>query len=422
MSLSSENVEFKQQKNDKLLYQNSKMQELILKSVLLVKNLKETFVRSLAKRIDWSDRLIGILGARGTGKTTLMLQQLEKLKCISGEAVYITLDDLYFTEFNLVSFAESFRAGGGRFLFIDEVHKYPMWAREIKNIYDTYRDLKIVFTGSSITDMLRQDGDLSRRSVLYELPGLSFREFLALEKAADLPEVSLHDLISRHSEIALDWTSKFRPLQFFSEYLSYGYYPFYAENKSTYHIRIEQVVKMIIETDLRYIEGFDAANSRKIFKLLYILATNVPFKPNISSLSEKIGVHRNTLVQYINHLEKARLINTLGAVGKSVSTLQKPDKIFLENPNLQFALAPARINRGTLRETFFMNQLLHSNHRLSLPVAGDFIVDEEWNFEIGGKDKSDYQIRSLKNGLIASDDIEIGNGNRIPLWMFGFLY
>ncbi|MBM3178398.1 MAG: ATP-binding protein [Bacteroidetes bacterium] len=407
---------------NKLLNINSKMQELIGKSALLVRNLRETYMRSLVKRIDWSDRLIGIVGARGTGKTTLLLQQLERLKCSPGEAVYITLDDLYFTEINLVSFAERFRAEGGRFLFIDEVHKYPMWAREIKNIYDTHRDLKIVFTGSSITDMLRQDGDLSRRSVLYELPGLSFREFLAFEKVVALPEVSLKELLKHHQELAHDWTLQFRPLKFFTEYLNLGYYPFYAENKSTYHIRIEQVVKMTIETDLRYIEGYDTANSRKIFKLLYILATNVPFKPNISSLSEKIGVHRNTLVQYINHLEKARLINTLGAVGKSVSTLQKPDKIFLENSNLQFALAPMRVNRGTLRETFFMNQLLHSRHQLSLPVKGDFLVDDEWNFEIGGRDKADLQIRGLKNGFIASDDIENGIGNRIPLWMFGFLY
>lgn len=162
-------------------------------------------MRSLVKRIDWSDRLIGIVGARGTGKTTLLLQQLERLKCSPGEAVYITLDDLYFTEINLVSFAERFRAEGGRFLFIDEVHKYPMWAREIKNIYDTHRDLKIVFTGSSITDMLRQDGDLSRRSVLYELPGLSFREFLAFEKVVALPEVSLKELLKHHQELAHDW-------------------------------------------------------------------------------------------------------------------------------------------------------------------------------------------------------------------------
>lgn len=398
------------------------MEELIIKSGLLVRNLTETFSRSLALRIDWSDRLIGIVGARGTGKTTLLLQQLKKQNLDSGIAVYLTLDDLYFSDHTLVSFAEAFKAQGGRIMFLDEVHKYPGWAREIKNIYDLHRDLKIVFTGSSITDMLNQHADLSRRAVLYELPGLSFREFVALEKKINLPVLALQEIIRNHEKLALSISSDFNPLQYFTDYLKFGYYPFYAENKQTYHIRIEQVVKMIIETDLRYIDGYDSGNSRKIYKLLYILAANVPFKPNISSLSEKIGVHRNTLVQYINHLEKARLINTLGAVGKSVSTLQKPDKIFLENTNLQFALAPALVNRGTLRETYFMNQLLHCRHQVSLPVEGDFQIDDEFIFEVGGKDKSDLQIRNQKNGFIAADDLEAGFNNKIPLWLFGFLY
>ena len=411
-----------QQKTNKLLHQNSKMQELLSKSAVLVRNLKETFVRSLTERVDWSDRLIGIIGARGTGKTTLLLQRLKQESVRSGEAVYITLDDLYFTEYSLLSFAEAFRAQGGRYLFIDEVHKYPTWAREIKNIYDTYRDLKIVFTGSSITDILRQDVDLSRRAIQYELPGLSFREYLVIERVVTLPVLPLTDILKHHAELALDWTAQFKPLQHFTDYLTHGYYPFYSEGRQTYHLRIEQVVKLIIESDLRYIDGFDAANSRKLFKLLYILATNVPFKPNISSLSEKIGVHRNTLVQYIGHLEKARLINTLGAVGKSISTLQKPDKIFLENPNLQFALAPTRVNRGTLRETFLMNQLMHGQHRVSLPAAGDFYIDEEWIVEVGGKDKSASKIQGMKKAFIAADDLEIGVDRKIPLWMFGFLY
>lgn len=398
------------------------MEQILLKSNLLVQSQGSEFVRSLTGKIDWKDRLIGILGARGTGKTTLLLQRLKQQFGISPKAAYITLDDIYFTENRLVHVAESFRQQGGQFLFIDEVHKYPDWAREIKNLYDTYKDLNIVFTGSSITDMLRQNADLSRRAIQYELPGLSYREYLAFSKVLDVPAFTLPDILENHVAIASQLTSQFKPLKHLPTYLKTGYYPFFAENIHTYPVRIEQLVKMIIETDMRFIEGFDPANTRKIYQLLYILATNVPFKPNVSKLSEKIGLHRNTLVQYLHYLDKARLINSLTAAGKSISTLQKPDKIYLENTNLHYALASQTVDKGTLRESFIMNQLVNAKYRVALPPDGDFQINNLYTFEVGGKDKAASQLKNVKNSFVVADDIETGIYTKIPLWLFGFLY
>ena len=398
------------------------MEQILLKSNLLVQNQDVGFARSLSGQIDWNDRLIGILGARGTGKTTLILQRLKQQFGISPKAAYITLDDIYFTENKLVDVAESFRQQGGQFVYMDEVHKYPNWAREIKNLYDTYKDLHIVFTGSSITDMLRQHADLSRRAIQYELPGLSYREYLAFSKVIDLPALKLSDILENHVEIASALSSRFKPLRHLPTYLKTGYYPFFIENIHTYPVRIEQLVKMIIETDMRFIEGFDPANTRKIYQLLYILATNVPFKPNVTKLSEKIGLHRNTLVQYLHYLDKAKLINSLTAAGKSISTLQKPDKIYLENTNLHYALTPQTVDKGTLRESFIMNQLINAKHRVTLPPEGDFQINETYTLEVGGKNKTAAQLKGVKNGFIAADDIEMGIHHKIPLWLFGFLY
>ena len=398
------------------------MEHILLKSSRLVLNQSLDFQRSLAVRIDWTDRLVGIVGARGTGKTTLLVQQLKKKNLPTHEAAYLSLDDIYFTDNKLVAFAESFIRQGGRFLFIDEVHKYPHWAREIKNLYDTFPELYIVFSGSSIIDMLRQDADLSRRAVQYELPGLSYREFLAFSKILDAKPVSLRDIIKDHTQISSVIVQQFKPLQHISEYFQLGYYPFFAENKNTYSLRLEQLIKMITETDLRFIEGFDPANTRKIYQLLYVLASNVPFKPNVTKLSEKIGLHRNTLVQYLHYLERARLINSLTAAGRSISTLQKPDKIYLENTNLQYTLAPQTANKGTLRETFIMNQLVNANHSVALPTTGDFLVDDTYFFEVGGKDKTIAQLKNKSNAFIVADDLETGLLNKIPMWLFGFLY
>ena len=397
------------------------MENLKLKSNLIVQQQPMEIIRPLAKTIDWNDRLISILGARGTGKTTLILQHIKANYGINNEAIYITMDDIYFTDNLLTDFAQEFRQSGGKVIFIDEVHKYPNWAKEIKNIYDFYKDLKIVFTGSSIIDISRQNTDLSRRAAQYELSGLSYREYLSFTGITNLQAITLKDLLKQHVEIAHDLISKFRPLQYFNDYLKNGYYPFFLENKSTYHLKLEKVVRLIIEEDLQFIAGFNPHHSRKIYQLLYILSTNVPFKPNVSNLSEKTGISRNMIVEYLYYLNNAKLINSLTAAGKSISTLQKPDKIFLENTNLSFALSPNNTDKGSLREAFFMNQLKNAGHEINLPLKGDFYIDDKYTFEIGGKGKSTKQLNGVDYSFIAVDDMEAGINNKIPLWMFGLL-
>lgn len=398
------------------------MENLKIKSNLIVQQQTMDIVRPLSTNIDWSNRLISILGARGTGKTTLILQHIKANYGLSNEAMYITMDDIYFSGNQLSDFANLFRQSGGKILFIDEVHKYPNWAREIKNIYDFYKDLKIVFTGSSIINIERQNADLSRRAVQYELTGLSYREFLSFIGVANIDVISIDNLLENHVQIANELISKFKPLQYFHEYLKHGYYPFFLENLNTYHLRLEKVVRLIIEEDLQFIAGFNPHHSRKIYQLLYILSTNVPFKPNITNLSEKTGISRNMVVEYLYYLNNAKLINSLSAAGKSIGTLQKPDKIFLENTNLSFALSPNNTEKGSLREAFFMNQIKNSAYEISLPLKGDFFVDDKFTFEIGGKRKSTKQLMGVEHAYFAVDDMEAGIGNKIPLWMFGLLY
>jgi predicted AAA+ superfamily ATPase len=398
------------------------MQKLRLKSAVLAEQTSTNQVRQLYQEIDWSDRLIGVLGARGTGKTTLLLQRLKLVFSTDPSALYISMDDIFFASHSLVDFAETFRSMGGKMLFIDEVHKYQGWAREIKNIYDTYKDVSIVFTGSSVIDIYIQEADLSRRAVFYELPGLSFREYLQFEGIYLMETIGLEDILKNHSQIALKITQDIRPLPYFDSYIHHGYYPFYKENIRTYSIRLEQVIRLIVETELRYVDGFDIHNTNKVIQLLAILAENVPFKPNISKLSEKIGISRQTVVQYLHYLEKARLINTLHTTGASTSTLQKPEKIFLENPNLHFVLTTGECNSGSLRESFLLNQLKNAKHDVSLPEKGDFIIDRNFTLEVGGKNKGKKQVSGMDQAYIVADAIEIGIDQKIPLWLFGMLY
>lgn len=397
------------------------MEHLKIKSNQLLTTVSTKFVRYLSEQIDWKWKLNGIIGARGTGKTTLLLQQLKKNHGTSFEAIYISLDDLYFTVHSLLEFVEQFRNKGGRFLYIDEVHKYKNWAIEIKNIYDIYPDIYIVFTGSSIIDILKQNVDLSRRAVIYYLHGLSLREYLSFLGIGEIKSIALSDILKNHTTIASEIITKINPLQYFDDYLKWGYYPFFIENKKLYFRRLEQIINQIIESDLNFIEGYDTKNTPKIKQLLYILSTNVPFKPNIVKLSEKTGIHRNTLVSYIHYLEKAQIINAVYPAGISISILQKPEKIYLNNTNLSYLLAEETPNQGNLRETFFLNQV-KTIYKVKIPKSGDFVLDENYIFEIGGKKKTSAQIINEKNAFVISDNILIGAYHKIPLWLFGFLY
>lgn len=379
------------------------------------------FKRYLYNEIDWNNRLIGIKGARGTGKTTLLLQWLKEQDLPSEKAVYFSLDDLYFTTNSLADTIDTFYKGGGKIVVLDEVHKYKDWSRVVKNTYDFYPDLKIIFTGSSIIDISKQEGDLSRRVVMYELHGLSYREYLALNKDIFLRKIAFDEILTSSKSYMSQLPTDFRPLASFKEYLEFGYYPFALENKDSFHQKINQLVRTIVEYDMAEIEGYDIRNAKKMLQLIVVIAQQVPFKPNISALSQKTGIHRNTMLNYLHYLEQAKLINLLSAAGNSVSVLQKPDKIFLNNTSLLHALSHENTNVGTIRETFFLSQFLQHKKTITLPSIGDFKVGD-YIFEIGGKNKTKKQIEGVSNSFLVKDDIENAQQNQIPLWLFGMMY
>jgi len=397
------------------------MKELLNISTNLVNSVNQDFKRFLYDEITWSERLIGIKGARGTGKTTLILQWLQNQDLPVEKAAYFSLDDLYFTTRSLLDTIDEFHNHGGEIVLLDEVHKYPGWSREIKNMYDRYPSLKIIFTGSSIINISRETADLSRRAIMYELPGLSFREYLAFKGILNKPPFTLPEIIEKSSNIFRIFPSGFKPLEYFSDYLSHGYYPFYNDNQDDYYQRLRQLTRLIVEFDMSELKGFDSRNSKKMLQLLSIISLQVPFKPNIKKLAERSSIHRNSMNSYLIYLEDARLIKMLYPSGSSIATLQKPEKIFLENTNMIYALAEGEPEKGNIRETFFYNQLSVS-HNVKAPRKGDFEVNQKFLFEIGGRNKTQKQIAGIPNSYLALDDIESGYKNEIPLWLFGFLY
>jgi uncharacterized protein len=388
----------------------------------LIKQVSNEFYRFLIQSIRWEQRMLAIKGPRGSGKTTLMLQYISfYLKQPREKVLYVTADHYWFYTHNLVETADEFYKNGGRFLFIDEVHKYPNWSRELKNIYDGYPDLRVVFSSSSALDIYRGEADLSRRVISYELPGLSFREFLNLEGSLDIPAITWEELMSRPNEIASDIVNRIQPLPFFKHYLRHGYYPYFKESTpDELPVRLSQTINTVVETDLAFIQGYNQGTALKVKKLLGVLAESVPFKPNISALARKLDVSRETIYAWFVHLENARMLNLLLAKGKGVSILQKPEKVYMENTNLAFAMKPSP-DLGAVRETFLLNQLINAKLSVTLPNSGDFYVSGV-HIEVGGKSKNAAQVKGESSYLIAADDIEIGFGTKIPLWLFGFLY
>jgi predicted AAA+ superfamily ATPase len=394
-------------------------EELIEVSDLAIERASRRFVRYMENEIPWENQLIGIKGARGVGKTTLILQHLQKLNYTYPLGFYVSLDDLFFTQRTLLETAAYFHRNGGKILVLDEVHKYPNWAQEIKNIYDRYPQLQVVFTGSSIIDITRQVGDLSRRALLFTMPGLSYREYLILEYELEMPRLSLDQILE--GNIQKLFPKDFRPLQYFQEYLERGYYPFTSDDTLHYYQRLRQLSRQIVEYDMAEMRGFDIRHARKMNTLLYIIAQQVPFTPNLTKLAEKSGIHRNSVTNYLYYLEEARLLLLLQAPGMGVGLLQKPEKVFLENPNLAYALAASKPEIGTIRESFFFNQL-HVNHRINHSKKGDFLVDDTYIFEIGGKNKNNHQISDTENAFVVSDSVEWGYRGNVPLWAFGMMY
>jgi predicted AAA+ superfamily ATPase len=363
------------------------------------------FVRSIIDRINWESRLIGIKGSRGVGKTTLLLQNIKKNLPADGTSLYVSLDNIWFAENRLINLADSFVKKGGRYLFLDEVHKYPTWAQEVKNCYDDYPHLKVVFTGSSLLEILNARADLSRRAIVYSMPGLSFREYLNMFKGTTLKTYSFDEILKDHIRLSGEVLAQIKPLQYFNDYLRYGYYPFYSEIPDLYHQRLEEVLNMILEIELPLMRAVDIAYISKMKQILQIISGSVPFIPNISKLSERVGINRVTLLTYLHYLNEVRILKSVFKDAKGITKLQKPDKLYFENTNLIFTLSPENANKGNLRETFMVNQL-SQDHTVEFPEKGDFLVDGQFLIEVGGKDKTDNQINYQTNAFIAADDIE----------------
>lgn len=397
------------------------MQALIDFQDALLQQVSNDFRRYLHDKINWDQRMIGIKGPRGAGKTTLLLQHLKyDLGNQSGKGLYITADHTWFYNNNLLDTAMSWYQQGGEVLMIDEVHKYPNWSRELKNIYDGIPQLKVIFSASSALDIFRGQADLSRRVISYALPGLSLREYLTFTGIATFPTISLEEIRSRHREISQEITAVIRPLPHFAKYLRNGYLPIFTEGELEYLPKLEQIINAVVDTDLAYIASYNAGTAVKVKKLLGVIAASTPFKPNISAISNKLDIPRDRVLEYIYQLRDARLLNILSSKEKGVSRLQKPDKIFLENTNLSYALHP-QPDKGNLRETFLLSQLINSGFAVFEPQSGDFLIDNI-AIEVGGKSKSAKQVRDTPSYLIAADDIETGYGSKIPLWLFGFMY
>ena len=383
------------------------------------------FVRGFINKIDWSIRLIAIKGPKGVGKSTLM-QQYIKLHFAPDDrhVLYCSADTNYFTTHTLVDTADQFCKMGGRHLFIDEIHKYKNWSSEIKEIYDLHRDLHIVISGSSLLQINDGQTDLSRRLTEYLMPGLSFREYLRMEAGIEADSISFKELLAAPNKFCTETKKLCYPLEHFDHYLKKGYYPFFFENRQIYQSRVESVINYIIDTELTKFRGLEVGSSRNIKALLQVLSQIVPYEVDISKLSRTIGIQRPTTLKYLKHLEEAALIRRLFTHLDTIGDLQKPDKILLDNSNLLYTLSERQPEIGTVRETFFCNQLHSAGHRVEYGgiKTGDFRIDRDIVIEVGGPDKSFKQVKDETNAYLAIDDIDSATARRIPLWAFGFLY
>lgn len=390
------------------------MEALFSRFQRLLSETNTDFLRYLHDKIIWTDRMIAIVGARGVGKTTMMLQRIKLHHNIS-DTLYVTADDMYFADYKLLDLAEQFVKMGGKYLFIDEIHRYANWSKELKLIYDYLPHLQVVFTGSSMLDIYRGTDDLSRRVQLYALHGMSFREYLNLRYHLQLQPLSLDDVL--HHNVAFDGVDY--PLAAFKDYLNNGYYPFSRE-VGLYHERLRQIVQLILDVDIPQFANMNVATSQKLKQLLAIIAKSVPFKPNYSKIAAIMGVSRDVLPDYILYMERAGLVNRLFTATTGIRELGKVAKIYLNNTNLAYALGGSNTDIGNIRETFFFNQLSVKADVRESPVS-DFLVDG-FTFEIGGRKKGGKQIADTDNAYIVKDDIEFGFANTIPLHHFGMLY
>lgn len=399
---------------------NQEIYEKLLSNQLEILNqVSDKLRRTVLDHIEWQDKLIILAGARGVGKTTIMLQRLNEIMDGGIKVLYISMDDITVSNLTLIEIAKYHLDNGGSHILIDEIHKYNNWSQELKNIYDRYKSLFVVVTGSSILEINEGQADLSRRAVKYSISGFSLREFINIESKQNFQPYSLSEIIENHEQICRQINKLINPLPFFNEYNQYGYYPFYLEGKRSYFRKLNSAINHMIEVDLVQITKMDVSKLPKIKKLLYWLASTSPYEPNISKLSSALELDRNTVIHYLSYLDKAELTKSVWSATRTVGHLSKPDKIYLQNANL-FFLSASKLDIGTIRECFFVHCISHE-HNVSIPNKGDFFVDEKYTFEIGGKSKGYKQISSIPGSFIVSDDINYSVGNKIPLWLFGFL-
>lgn len=389
------------------------MENLIEYSNQLITQVDLTFTRYAYNEINWENRLVGLIGPRGIGKTTLVLQYIKKNLPLQ-QTLYVTAEDFYFAKTRLTELAKDFVKSGGKYLFIDEIHKYPDWSKELKLIYDYHNDLKVVFTGSSVLDIKKGSSDLSRRALVYTMQGLSFREYLTLFHQIQVPTYTLDEILNHQVNIPQIQ----HPLPLFKNYLIKGYYPFSKE--SDFGLKLKQIINQTLEVDIPTYAKMNISTGRKLKQLLAIVSQSVPFKPNMSKIAEMLTVSRNNMADYLLYMEEAGMIAQLRNKTEGVLALGKVDKVYLDNTNLIYNLSEENQNIGNIRETFFLNQL-KVNHQVFNSTLGDFKIDT-MDFEVGGKNKGLKQIKNAKHGFLVKDNIETSYLNTIPLWHFGLMY
>lgn len=390
----------------------------LLSNQILAQKVPE-YKRFLFDKIDFNERLIGVLGSRGVGKTTLLLQYLHSI-FKEKKTLYIMADHPIVLELGLFNIADEFQKKGGEVLIIDEIHKIKNFEIDLKLIYDSFFSLNVVFTGSNAVAIDNAKADLSRRAIIYKLPVLSFREFLELETNEKFETISLQEILENHTTYAIDILSKVKPFAYFEEYLKGGAYPFYKTSKNSYVQKLLNASMQILETDLPMIYTIEHDKINSLKKMMVMLCQSEPYDINISKLCGAVELNQRTLYKYLGILQSAGLIRILGAKSTGVSIISKPEKMYLDNTNL-FSIFCNNSKIGTIRETFFASSVSY-NHNINYPKSGDFILDEKYTFEIGGKDKSFKQLKDAEYGYVVADDIETGVDNKIPLWLFGFIY
>ena len=375
------------------------------------------YKRYLHKVVDFDERLIGIVGARGVGKTTFLLQYLLANPLPLEKKLYFSADALDME--SIFDIAYEFYKVGGELLIIDEIHKYKNFEKELKKIYDMLK-LQVIFSGSSALQLDHSKGDLSRRARLYSMKGLSFREFIEIKKGIKLPSFELDNMVQNHTQIVQKLLKEIKPYEFWREYLEFGYYPFYFENPKSYPLRLKETINTVIEVDIPSIFPIDYEKIINLKKLVRLVCQSQPFQVNIRELSTNIGVKDyQTLYRYLEYLRRGKILNLIRAKSKGDTIFSKPQKLYLGNTNLHYAYCQ-NAHIGTIREVFFMSMI--EDKRLEIPNKGDFRVEDKYLFEVGGKNKDFKQIKDIPNSFLALDDIEIGFGAKIPLWLFGFLY